>query len=108
MKGSDDGNWKLNTGNREKGTGWKPGGWESGTRRRWPTHATERERVAILDRVNERESAIGSEGWTSAGDGDGGGSRRLKRGISKRKANEREVRDERATREGDDDGLGGR
>lgn len=53
LKGSDDGNWKLNTGNREKGTGWKSRERESGTRRRWPTRATERERVAILDRVNE-------------------------------------------------------
>ena len=35
LKGSDDGNWKLNTGNREKGTGWKSRGRESGTRRRW-------------------------------------------------------------------------
>ena len=71
-----------------------------------PRHRT---RAGCDPRLRQRrDGAIGSEGWTSAGDGDGGGSRRLKRGISKRKANEREVRDERATREGDDDGPGGR
>ncbi len=55
MKGSGDGNWKLNTGNPEKGTGWKSRERESGTR--------DGDRPAPTNASGLRSSTASTKGW---------------------------------------------